>query len=482
MQKLNNNEPTIIKAKGISGKVISKALSINPNFMTISCLETGRLVAINKSFAELTGFSRRDIIGHTLADINLWAANEHVQIVQKLKDRKYVRDLEISFKKKDGEQRIGCFWGERFTFDANNYLVSVLTDVTEEKAVFHKLRLSEERFFKIFYVNPYMMAIYSLDTGKCIDVNESFLKYMEYTRAEVIGQSMDTLDFGISAHDRAMATSKFLENTTIKDLEFHVRTKSGQLRVILLSGNVIKLNEKPCILAVAVDITENKKLQKEMARLGQMHLVGQMAASIGHEIRNPMTTVRGYLQLLSSKEALSAYHEHFTTMIDELDRANSIISEFLSLAKDKVAMLHPSNLNEVIQPLIPLLEADAVTNSKIINFALEEVPDILLDEKEIRQLLLNLARNGLEAMKEGETLTIQTYFDGKNIVLSIQDQGRGIPDHILEKLGTPFLTTKENGLGLGLPICYSIANRHNATIDVESSSSGTTFCIRFKFA
>jgi len=170
----------------------------------------------------------------------------------------------------------------------------------------------------------------------------------------------------------------------------------------------------------------------------------------------------------------------FTIMIEELDRANSIITEFLSLAKNKVLTLKLTNLNTIIHALFPLIQANAVAADKLVKLELTKLNDIMLDEKEIRQLILNLVHNGLEAMKPKGILTIKTYMESSHIVLAVQDQGRGINPEIIEKLGTPFVTTKENGTGLGVAICYGITDRHHATIDVQTSSKGTTFYIRFK--
>lgn len=231
---------------------------------------------------------------------------------------------------------------------------------------------------------------------------------------------------------------------------------------------------------VITDITERKLYERELARLDRLNLVGEMAAGIGHEVRNPMTTVRGFLQLYRDKEAFTQYKDSFDLMIDELDRANSIITEFLSLAKNKMVDLKVRNLNTILGNLFPLIQADAIVLDKNINMQLEEITDLPLDEKEIRQLILNLVRNGLEAMSPGGNLTIRTLTDSKEVVLSVQDQGKGIESDVLDKIGTPFFTTKNNGTGLGLAVCYSIAARHNAVINIDTSPTGTTFFVRFK--
>jgi two-component system, sporulation sensor kinase E len=228
------------------------------------------------------------------------------------------------------------------------------------------------------------------------------------------------------------------------------------------------------------DITEKLRIEKEMLRLNNLHLIGELSAGISHEVRNPMTTVRGFLQILSRKPEYAKDLVFFDLMIGEIDRANSIITEFLSLAKDKPVRLQPGNLNEKIEAVYPLILADALESEKNVRLQLESIPMTLLDENEIRQLSLNLVRNGLEAMSPGGTLTISTTFDGEYCILSIQDEGEGIPPQIMEKLGTPFITTKDHGTGLGLAISYSIVNRHRGILEVKSSPEGTIVCVKLK--
>ncbi|NLI91413.1 MAG: PAS domain-containing protein [Peptococcaceae bacterium] len=231
---------------------------------------------------------------------------------------------------------------------------------------------------------------------------------------------------------------------------------------------------------VAKNKTDSDKIEKEMARLERLNLVGEMAASFGHEIRNPMATVRGFLQILYGKDECASYRDYFDVMIEEIDRANSIISEFLAMAKHKAVDLQEQNLINIIESLFPLILADAIHTDKSIELDLKEVPNVLVDKKETHQLILNLVRNGLEAMAPGGCLTIKTYAEEEEVILAIQDQGKGIEPEVMNRLGIPFFTTKENGTGLGLAICYSIVQRHNAKLDVSSGAAGTTFFIRYK--
>ncbi len=240
------------------------------------------------------------------------------------------------------------------------------------------------------------------------------------------------------------------------------------------------INSSPLVLDLFIDITSRKQFEQEMSRLSKLNLIGEMAAGIAHEVRNPMTIVRGFLQLLGKKKIYHQDKEYLNMMIQELDRANSIITEFLSLAKNRAVDFKAQNLNHIVHSLFPLIQADAMESDKYVTLELNEIPNLLLDEKEIRQLILNLTRNGLEALLSGGHLTIKTYLDDSEVVLSVQDRGRGIPEDVLDKIGAPFFTTKDNGTGLGLATCYSIAIRHNAGINFDTGPDGTTFYVRFK--
>jgi len=220
-------------------------------------------------------------------------------------------------------------------------------------------------------------------------------------------------------------------------------------------------------------------LEREVSKLERLNVIGQLAAGLGHEVRNPMTTIRGFLQMLQTKTDLVTYKGYFDLMIDEIDRTNSIISDFLSIAKNNPTVRRQQCLNQLLTNLFPLLQADAFSQGKKCVFEPTDITEVEIDPNEITQLVLNFARNGFEAMPPEGCLTINTFMDGDIAVLSIKDEGKGINNEHIPKLGTPFFTTKENGTGLGLPMCYSIADRHNAIIEFKTGSDGTTFLVRF---
>jgi len=342
-----------------------------------------------------------------------------------------------------------------------------------------QLDSAEQKFLKAFQCNPDLMTISTLKEGRYVEVNDACVAITNYHRHELIGHTSQELGIWVVPEERENLIKQLQEYGSIREYELKLRSKSGEIRTFCLSGEIIMLDDIPHLLNTCRDITERKQMEIEMKRLDRLNMVGEMAASIGHEIRNPMTAVRGYLQILKENEHRQQELDYFELMIEELDRANLIITEFLSLAKNKMLELNPGSINAIISKLWPLIQAKTMSRDQYIKMDLGELPDFMLDKKEIPQLILNLINNSLEAMPPGGEVTVRTYLEGVNVVLMVQDQGHGIDPDLLDKLGTPFFSTKEQGTGLGLAVCYRIAARHKAKIDIDTSSSGTTFFVRF---
>ncbi len=243
----------------------------------------------------------------------------------------------------------------------------------------------------------------------------------------------------------------------------------------------VQNNEVSGAALIAQDITELASLRNEVGRMERLSIVGQMAASITHEIRNPLAVIRGFIQLMVEREH-NIQHQYFQIIMEELDRANLIISDFLSLAQNREVKMELTSLNNILSELSPLLAADANLRGQQLKIELQEsVPLLLLNDREIKQLLLNLARNGMEAMEDKGTLYINTYSNDDYVFLRIRDEGMGISEEALKHLFEPFFTTRDRGTGLGLPLCLSIVEKHNGWIDVESrDGKGTDFTVRFR--
>lgn len=324
------------------------------------------------------------------------------------------------------------------------------------------------------------IQIYS-EEGKVLYWNPFSEELFGWSSDDALGKTLDQLMFDRETYqDFLESIRKVKEGLQAKPKKWAYKDKRGKERIVF--STIVPLFEagRYEFICMDIDLSEHERFEKELARLESLNLVGEMAASISHEIRNPLTTVRGFLQILAEKIKDENYQDYFQLMIQELDRATGIITEFLSLAKNRPIRLEKQDLNQIINALVPLIEANAIVANQTFHVQTEKLPPLEVDEKEIRQLILNLSRNAIEAMGNEGDLLIKSECIEDEVILSVHDTGPGIEPDILEKLGTPFVTSKASGTGLGLAVCYSIALRHNAVIEVKSETSGTTFMIRFK--
>ncbi|MGM0866735.1 MAG: ATP-binding protein [Bacillota bacterium] len=252
----------------------------------------------------------------------------------------------------------------------------------------------------------------------------------------------------------------------------------GQLPLVASSTLIIWIT-----LILTIYLIENRleqnRIKKELMKAEKFNVVSQLAASVAHEIRNPMTTVRGFMQLLQ-RETLTKEQKSFIAIsIQELDHAQDVINQYLSLAKPQTEEYEVFSLTDTMNESVDVMSTYAVMNSIQINRNIENDLMIKGIKIEVKQVLLNLLKNAIEAVKENGEITAaaNVHKDGR-IMIVIQDNGAGMPPEQLKVLGRPYYSTKEKGTGLGLTVCYYIVKRMKGEIQVESEQGeGTTFRI-----
>ncbi|WP_079509457.1 sensor histidine kinase [Mesobacillus jeotgali] len=225
------------------------------------------------------------------------------------------------------------------------------------------------------------------------------------------------------------------------------------------------------------DIFERTKLQQELQRAEKMNAIGQLAASVAHEIRNPMTVVKGFLQIFLSKDMSEEEHTYLKLMIEELNRAETIINDYLSLAKPDVGTLEIIEGREMAEQVMDLMSSYAMMSKNIsLHTEIKEQVNIKGNKSELKQVLINILKNGIEAMNSGGKLSMTLEKQGGFGVFIIEDTGIGMTAEELSRLGTAFYSLKERGTGMGLMVCYQIVERMKGQIKVSSiKGEGTTF-------
>lgn len=232
-------------------------------------------------------------------------------------------------------------------------------------------------------------------------------------------------------------------------------------------------------------IAKPSKMDKGMVQSEQLAMVGQLAAGAAHEIRNPLTSVRGFIQLLQNELQGTSKGEYINIIIAEIDRVNTIVNEFLKLAKPATPKRMDCSIKDLFEDIHILIESEAfLKNIDITKDFLETLPHIQIDSEQVKQVLINIIRNSFEAMPGGGTMSVHAFELPKEreVCLEISDTGEGMDEETVKKIFEPFFTTKDNGTGLGLAVSSEIMKSNGGRMEVESRlGRGTTTHLYFPY-
>jgi PAS domain S-box-containing protein len=246
----------------------SKAFHASPNPMTINRFRDGLYIDVNEAAVQASGYAREEMIGHTADELGIWVnRQERDKILRLLRRHRLIRNLETCYVTKSGDVRVVLVSAEIIDLDGEKCLLSTTSDITERKRAEEALRASEERFSKAFHASPDSMSIATLDEGRYIDVNEAFLRLNKLTREEVIGHTAVELALWARPEDRARMVDELRRHGRVHEMEMEARTRDGEKRVLLLSGEVIEIGGELCALTTGNDITERKRAEQERDEL-----------------------------------------------------------------------------------------------------------------------------------------------------------------------------------------------------------------------
>jgi len=275
-----------------------------------------------------------------------------------------------------------------------------------------------------------------------------------------------------------------LEGVKVKN--YAITWNNGTRRYdLLIDSDTIRDEQGNAIGAYLVlkDVTNLRSLEEQIQRHDRLAMIGQIAAGTAHEIRNPLTSIKGFVQMLrhSLEEKGLQKEKQFTEiMLNELNRINALVSELLLLSKPRDVQYQLVDLNHVLADIMPIVRSEALLHGiEVVEHLDGKLPMVIGDSELLKQVFLNICKNGIEAMGSEGALTISYRIDEKEktVSIDIHDTGPGIPPYVLDKIFDPFFTTKENGTGLGLPVCQRIIHDIGGSIRVSTKGFGTTFHI-----
>jgi two-component system, sporulation sensor kinase B len=276
------------------------------------------------------------------------------------------------------------------------------------------------------------------------------------------------------------ASVVFWINTVIVMLTLFVQNEVQQIYFMIVFYTITWM----CLLMVVFvieNVIQQVEIREQLHKDERLNVVSQLAASVAHEVRNPLTSVRGFLQLLSDDNNLKQEQKSYIDIaLNELDHAQAIINDYLSLARPNTEELSVIDLSEEIRKTIALMTSFSNIQNITIRTRIQDALFIKGNKGEMKQVLVNIIKNGIEAMTTGGTLSIHAFEKNGVVFIEIIDTGKGMTKAQLKKLGTPFYTTKEKGTGVGLTISFQLVQAMKGRIEVQSEpGKGTTFTIQF---
>ncbi|MED4402506.1 PAS domain S-box protein [Metabacillus fastidiosus] len=353
-------------------------------------------------------------------------------------------------------------------------LVGLGRDITDKVAAEKKLAESEQRYKSLFEYNPELVYMIDLN-GRLTNVNSNLHKLTGYTSAEYMNESILPI---IAKKDRPKVKKAFIEAIKHKrswmNNEIELITKDKSRKIVRCTAVPMIINEQIVgLIGYAIDITKEKETEEILRRTEKLSVVGELAAGVAHEIRNPLTSLIGFVQMLqqSGKESDQFYYK---IMLDELDRINDIASELLALAKPQKIKFEKKDLNDIFSSVISLF--DTQVNSLGIQLKLdaaESIPLIYCEPNQLKQLFINIIKNSIEASAHKIEITLSKP-DNKYISIKVEDDGCGIEESRLKHLGEPFYSSKEKGTGLGLTVSHRIVDSHKGEIFYHSKVGNGT--------
>lgn len=335
-------------------------------------------------------------------------------------------------------------------------------------------------------LNAISNTVLMVDTNnKVIMCNKAYEDVTGLKANDLVGLDLNELNELLYISNKNLLTDAIQGKSTNKIHEVSIKTTNGNKKELVMNAATIFNVDGEIIGAIRIgsDVTNIKIEQQRLQQQEKLALLGVMASGIVHEIKNPLTSIKGFSQMIMAKASDERMKQYASIIVDEVNSANKVVTDFLTFAKPQPPVLKDTTVNELVKSMELVLDTQSFVKGVQTNFDLssDETP-IMVDEIQIKQVLLNIVKNAIEAMNETEEpkLNIITGLikSSNKVFITISDNGKGMSLEAISQIGTPFFSTKDKGTGLGMSICYQIIKEHGGSIEIESElDKGTTFII-----
>jgi len=474
--------------------------------MAMVTMDLKGVITSCNAFMTLSGYSKDEIIGKRFSDIGWLQIRDlpkYLKMFSSIIRGKVPEPFEISYRHKDGEPHVGEVYISLMKKNGKVIgIQSVMMDITERKKKEREIRESKEKFERLFMDNP-EAAVYVNPDFHILDVNPCFSELFGYSLDEVKGKHINS---AIVPKDK-MEEAEMLDKKAEKRYFFHGtvrKRKDGSLVPVSISVAPITVEGRLTgYVGLYKDVTERKQMerklqeysehleelvekrtrqlkeaQEQLLKSERLAAIGEIAAMVGHDLRNPLTSIAGATYYLKTKleQKMDKTAKDMVELIEkDIKYSDKIISDLLRYSREIHLELTETTPKSITKHALTSIKVPK--NIRISNLT-DNKPKIKIDAQKMNRVLVNITKNAIDAMPKGGKLTITSKKTNGKLEITFTDTGRGMQKDILEKIWTPLFTTKAKGMGLGLPICKRIVEAHGGDISVESIvGKGTTFTV-----
>lgn len=355
------------------------------------------------------------------------------------------------------------------------------------------LRASEERFAKAFRASLDAIAIVQYPSMRIVEINDRWEMLFGYRRSEAIGATVEDLSIYASRAEGDDVSGCVAAQGYVREFELDLRRKNGATLRAVLAAETVTVDGQPCLIMMVRDITERRRAERELevqrhelAHLGRVALLGELSGAVAHELNQPLAAILtnarvAQRMMAGDKPDQAMLREILEDMVADSLRAGSVIHRVRGLIRKDDAIRQLVSPNDVVADVLDLAHSDLIRRGVTVASDLSpSVPEVSADRVQLQQVLLNLIVNACDAMADNaprdRTLTVTTAEEGNTVRISVTDRGPGVAAGLIDAVFEPFVTSKPQGLGLGLAICRSIIGAHGGRIwAANNSGRGATF-------
>lgn len=452
----------------------------------------GRLIEVNESFASMHGYTSEEMLRFGLEGLDtpetsrlapermakVLAGESLVFEVEHFHKDGHIFPLEVSTSmiSAGGEAYIQCFH----------------RDITERKLAEISIREISETFSTAFNSAPMMMTISNVGDGTYLDVNQKFLKVSGFSMEEVIGKTSVELGW-VTESDRNKLKEILLLDGRVNGLELELKAKSGQMILCTFWGEIITVAGEKRLLSIALDITEQHNLEKQLLQAQKLESLGVLAGGIAHDFNNLLAVIVGHCSLAKLRPSKAV--DSIQSIETAAQRAAALCQQMLAYAGKSNFIQTEIHLDELVKEMVSMATSSIGKNVELKSDITPDIPPVTVDASQIRQVVMNLIINASESIGEsqGEVLVFlakrmvkadqHTYDYLGNIILpgwyaclEVTDNGCGMDNETQRRIFEPFYTTKFTGRGLGMSAVLGIVNGHKGALQLFSKpGTGSTF-------